>query len=211
LEAVHIEGHDGKGAPGPVVTLDYRVESDEKRPVVGKPGERIGDRQLAHGFIGALVFGKFGGKRHGRNGHDANEGLQQQQRGVLRLSRKWAKALRSAPGGHGRQQENGRGSFAAAKAKRRPEQERNAKVFQGIVLQRGGKASDQEATDHTFEGVSRRNAERGGDGTGGGPVYQERPGQNGGPYAIAEDEEGGEREAGARPNGGGAGVHKRQL
>src|SRR5437773_12326101 len=58
---------------------------------------------------------------------------------------------------------------------------------------------------------SRRYSERGGDGTGGGPVYQERPGQNGGPYAIAEDEEGGEREAGARPNGGGAGVHKRQL
>src|SRR5437773_8826520 len=33
---------------------------------------------------------------------------------------------------------------------------------------------------------SRRYSERGGDGTGGGPVYQERPGQNGGPYAIAE-------------------------
>jgi len=27
------------------------------------------------------------------------------------------------------------------------------------------------ATDYAFEGVSRRNAERGGDGTGGGPVY----------------------------------------
>src|SRR5207253_7719164 len=89
----------------------------------------------------------------------------------------------------------GGGAAGADHAGKEGKFENVLRPFKGFPA--GGKASDQEATDQTFEGVSRRYAERGGDGTGGGPVYQERPGQNGGPYAIAEDEEGGEREAGA--------------
>src|SRR5260370_11686448 len=64
LETVHIEQQDCKRATGALVALEFRVESAEKPAVVSKPGERIGDRQLAHVFIGAPMFGKFGGKGH---------------------------------------------------------------------------------------------------------------------------------------------------
>ena len=134
LQLVQVKQHDGEGAPGAFVALDFRVEGIEKPAVVGESGERIGDRQLANVLIGALVFAKFGGQRHGRYGHNANEGLQQQQRRVLRPPCKWSKSVHRAPGGNRRQGTNGGGRLTATKPERRPDQKRNAKVFEGIIL-----------------------------------------------------------------------------
>jgi hypothetical protein len=76
FQPVQIEQHDGKRPPGAVVAPDFRVEGVEKSAVVGKAGERIGDRQLAHVFICAIVFGDFSCQGHGGDGHDADERLQ---------------------------------------------------------------------------------------------------------------------------------------
>src|SRR5213083_991465 len=48
LEPVQIGQHDGKRPPGAFVAFDFRVQSVQQPPVVGKPRERIGDRQSAH-------------------------------------------------------------------------------------------------------------------------------------------------------------------
>jgi len=67
----------------------YRLISEskgiEKPSVVCEPRERISDGQMMHAFVGALVFGDFGSESHGGNGHDADEGLQQEQRSVLAI------------------------------------------------------------------------------------------------------------------------------
>src|SRR6267142_537401 len=313
FQAVHIEEHDGKRARGAFVALDFGVEGVEKPPVVGEPGERIGDGQMMHAFVSTLVFGNFGGESHGGDGHDADEGLQQEQRSVLRFAGKGAKAVRGAPGGDRGQEGNGGGGIAAAEAKCGPDQKRNAKELKGIVFQRGvktaaeddpagerqsrkqegqfnellvspaqagilppeenqgsdnhgadrvaqppsgphgaiyvpvcefgqgqggdadggadrgandggkerefenvlrvfkdtatsGKAIDQVAADEAFECVSDGDAERGDESAGGGEVDEESSGKDGGPSSVAVDQEGGECDAGARPDGSGAGV-----
>src|SRR6267142_2467720 len=144
FQAVHIEEHDGKRAGGAFVALDFGVEGVEKPPVVGKARERIRDGQMMHAFISTLVFGNFGGENHGGNGHDADEGLQQEQRSVLRFAGKGAEAVGGAPGGHRGQEGNGGGSFAAAEAERGPDQERNAKELEGIVFQGGVKPAAED-------------------------------------------------------------------
>jgi hypothetical protein len=69
------------------------------------------------------------------------KGLQQQQRGILRLSCKWTKPVQSAPNRNRRQDANCRRRLSAAKPVRGPDQKWNAKVFQRIILQRGVKAA----------------------------------------------------------------------
>src|SRR6267143_2622021 len=144
FQAVQIEEHDGKRAGSAFVALDFGVEGVEKPPVVGEPRERISDGQMMHAFISALVFGDFGGERHGGNGHDADEGLQQEQRSVLRFAGKGAEAVRGAPGGDRGQEGNGSGGLAAAEAERGPDQKRNAEELEGIVFQRGMKTTAED-------------------------------------------------------------------
>src|SRR6267142_2179329 len=144
FQAVQIKEHDGKRAGGAFVPLDFGVEGIQKPPVVGETRERIGDGQMMHAFVSAPVFGDFGGERHGGDGHDADEGLQQEQRSILRFAGKGAEAVRGAPGGNRGQEGNGGGSFAAAEAERGPDQERNAKELEGIVFQGGVKTAAED-------------------------------------------------------------------
>src|SRR6267142_2136526 len=99
---------------------------------------------MMHAFISALVLGNFGGESHGGDGHDAHEGLQQEQRSVLRFAGKGAEAVRGAPGGDRGQEGNGGGGFAAAEAEGGPDQKRNAKEFEGIVFQGGVKTAAED-------------------------------------------------------------------
>src|SRR5216684_2555687 len=144
FQAVQIEEHDGKWAGRAFVTLDFGVEGIEKPPVVGEPRERIGDGQMMHAFVSAPVFGDFGSEGHGGNGHDADEGLQQEQRSVLRFAGKGAEAVGGAPGSNRGQEGNGGGSFAAAQAEGGPDQKRNAEELEGIVFQRGMKTTAED-------------------------------------------------------------------
>src|SRR6266403_5443995 len=131
FQAVQIEEHEGKRAGSAFVALDFGIEGVEKPPVVGEARERIRDGQMMHVFISALVFGHFGGENHGGNGHDADEGLQQEQRGILRFAGKRAEAVRGAPGGHRGQEGNGGGGSAAAEAEGGPDQKWHAKALEG--------------------------------------------------------------------------------
>jgi len=69
-----------------------------------------------------------------------------------------------------------------------------------------GKAINQVAADDAFERVSDGDAERGGESAGSHEVDEESSGKNGGPCAVAEDQKGGEGDAGTGPDGSGAGV-----
>src|SRR5713226_635540 len=81
-------------------------------------------------------------------------------------------------------------------------------AFKGMAT--SAETIDQVARDGTLKRVTDSDGERGGESAGGGEVHQKRASQDGGPNAVAENQEGGDGDTGAGPNGCGAGIHERQ-
>src|SRR5258708_12218990 len=50
-QSVQIEEQDSKGPSVAPVPLDFRFDGVEKSPIIGKPGERVGNHQLLHTCI----------------------------------------------------------------------------------------------------------------------------------------------------------------
>jgi len=73
------------------------------------------------------------------------------------------------------------------------------------------KAAYQVAADHPFEGVSNGDAGRSCHGTRRGQIHQQCPGQDDGPDAVAESQEGRECDPSARPDRGHACMYKGEF
>ncbi len=90
-----------------------------------------------------------GGQGRGRHGNHPHERLQQQERLVLRFTPERAEPPQCAEDRDGGKRQRRRGGLALAEAEGGPDQERDAKELQRIVLVLGGKErAENQSADH---------------------------------------------------------------
>lgn len=134
LEMIHIEQDHRERVSRAIITFDFGFEGFDEAAVVGEPGERVAVRQAAGLFFGAAMFGGFGGEHHTGDAGDGHEGLQKEERRILRVPGERTISADSAPGGDDGQDTNSGDGLSAAEAKRRPDEERKAEIFERIIF-----------------------------------------------------------------------------
>ena len=121
LQAIEVEQDHGQRLGGAARALNFGFERLHQLPVIGEPGQRIGDCELAPRSLNIALHRDDGREHEARHGRHAGPHLQQHQRFVRAVDGERTHMVHRAQNRDDRDDEHRRRRFARAEAERDPD------------------------------------------------------------------------------------------